>query len=97
MAVLSALLTRAVGGAAAIFQEIERTGPSIPTGPVLVAANHVNALLDPLVLFHTAGCPTRPLAKAPLFRHPLIGPFLKGLGGLPVYRRQEDPAQMALN
>ena len=74
---LRAQLTRVVGGAAALFQDIERTGPPIPDGPVLVAANHVNALLDPLVLFHTAGRPTRPLAKAPLFTHPLIGPFLK--------------------
>lgn len=97
MALVPALLTRAVGGLAAVFHEIDRTGPPIPEGPVLVAANHVNSLLDPLVLFHTAGRPTRPLAKAPLFRHPLIGPFLKGLGGLPVYRRQDDPGLMERN
>jgi glycerol-3-phosphate O-acyltransferase/dihydroxyacetone phosphate acyltransferase len=97
MPLLPTLITRAVGAAAALFQEIERRGPPIPEGPVLVAANHVNSLLDPLVLFHTAGRPTRPLAKAPLFRHPLIGPFLKGLGGLPVYRRQDDPTQMERN
>jgi glycerol-3-phosphate O-acyltransferase/dihydroxyacetone phosphate acyltransferase len=97
MPLLPTLLTRVVGGAAALFQEIERTGPPIPDGPVLVAANHLNSLLDPLVLFHTAGRPTRPLAKAPLFTHPFIGPFLKGLGGLPVYRRQDDPTQMDRN
>jgi 1-acyl-sn-glycerol-3-phosphate acyltransferase len=97
MTLLPTLITRAVGGAAALFQEIERTGPPIPDGPVLVAANHVNSLLDPLVLFHTAGRPTRPMAKAPLFHHPLIGPFLKGLGGLPVYRRQDDPTLMERN
>src|SRR5687767_11428879 len=97
MPLLPTLLTRVVGGAAALFQDIERTGPPIPDGPVLVAANHLNSLLDPLVLFHTAGRPTRPLAKAPLFTHPLIGPFLKGLGGLPVYRRQDDPTQMDRN
>lgn len=91
------LLTRAVGGAAALFQDIRRTGPPLPAGPVLVAANHVNALLDPLVLFHVAGRPTRPLAKAPLFQHPMVGPFLKGLGGLPVYRRQDDPTQLDRN
>jgi 1-acyl-sn-glycerol-3-phosphate acyltransferase len=94
---LPTLLTRVVGGAAALFQELERIGPPVPDGPVLVAANHLNSLLDPLVLFHTAGRPTRPLAKAPLFGHPLIGPFLWGLGGLPVYRRQDDPTQMARN
>lgn len=31
----------------------------------------------------------RTLAKAQLFQHPLIGPFLKLLGALPVHRRQE--------
>ena len=37
-----------------------------------------------------------PVAKAPLFRHPLIGPFLRLMGALPVHRRQEggtDPAR----
>src|SRR5690606_37832096 len=33
----------------------------------------------------------------PLFRHPLIGPVLKALGGLPVYRRQDHPDQMHQN
>jgi hypothetical protein len=38
------------------------------------------------------------LANAPLFAHPLIGPFLRPLGALPVRRRQEagnDPARNA--
>ncbi len=40
-----------------------------------------------------------PIAKAPLFRHPLIGPFLRLIGAIPVHRRQEaeggegDPAR----
>ena len=97
MAMLSTLRTRVVGAAAALFQDIERTGPPIPEGSVLVAANHVNALLDPLVLFHTMGRPSHPLAKAPLFRHPMIGPILKGLGGLPVHRPQDDPALLERN
>ncbi|PYO46661.1 MAG: acyltransferase, partial [Candidatus Rokuibacteriota bacterium] len=29
------------------------------------------------------------VAKAPLFRHPLIGPFLRAVGALPVHRREE--------
>jgi len=38
------------------------------------------------------------VAKAPLFSHPLIGPFLRLIGALPVHRRQEggtDPARNA--
>ena len=93
----AAILSRLVGWAVAVFHDVERTGPRLASGPVLVTANHPNALVDPLVIFRTAGRATRPLAKAPLFEHALIGTVLKGLGGLPVYRKQDDPALMHLN
>ena len=93
----SVLITRAAGWAAGVFQSIERTGGPIPSGPVLVVANHPNSLLDPLVVFRVAGRPTRPLAKAPLFRQRFVGTLLRGLGGLPVYRAQDDPSQMHRN
>jgi glycerol-3-phosphate O-acyltransferase / dihydroxyacetone phosphate acyltransferase len=94
---LPRIITKLAGWAVALFYDLERTGPKLPPGPVLVAANHPNALIDPLVIFRTAGRPTRPLAKAPLFEQALVGTVLKGLGGLPVYRRQDDPALMHLN
>jgi 1-acyl-sn-glycerol-3-phosphate acyltransferase len=81
----------------AIFYDLERSGPRVPDGPVLVTANHPNALVDPLLIFRTAGRLTRPLAKAPLFEHPLVGTMLRGLGGLPVYRREDVPELMHLN
>lgn len=90
-------LVRLLGWTAAVFFRIERTGPPVPEGPVLVVANHPNSLLDPLVVFRTAGRPTRPLAKAPLFDQPLVGFMLRALGGLPVYRRQDDAEQMHRN
>lgn len=93
----SRMITRVVGWAVAIFYDVERAGPGLEPGPVLVAANHPNALVDPLVIFRTGGRPSRPLAKAPLFEQILIGTVLKGLGGLPVYRKQDDPGQMHLN
>ena len=95
--VLPRIITKLVGWAVAIFYDLERTGPTLPDGPVLVTANHPNSLVDPLVIFHTAGRPTRPLAKAPLFQQALVGTVLRALGGLPVYRRQDDPALMHLN
>lgn len=94
---LPTIITRLVGWAVSIFYEVERTGPELVDGPVLVVANHPNALIDPLVIFHTGGRTTRPLAKAPLFEQALVGTVLKGLGGLPVYRREDDPSLMHLN
>jgi len=90
-------VARVVGRVASIFLRIERTGPEVPSGPVLVVANHPNSLLDPLVIFRTAGRPSRPLAKAPLFEQAFTGMFLKALGGLPVYRKQDHPELMHLN
>lgn len=94
---LPRLITKVVGWAVATFFDLARTGPRAPDGPVLLTANHPNALIDPLVLFRTAGRPTRPLAKAPLFEQAFVGTVLKGLGGLPVYRKQDDPSLMHLN
>ncbi len=94
---LPAVITKIVGWAVAVFYDVERTGPELVSGPVLVTANHPNALIDPLVIFHTGGRTTRPLAKAPLFEQLFVGTVLKGLGGLPVYRRQDDPELMHLN
>jgi 1-acyl-sn-glycerol-3-phosphate acyltransferase len=94
---LARMVTGLAGWAASVLLHIERSGHSIPNGPVLVVANHPNSLIDPLVIFRTAGRPTRPLAKAPLFEQLILGTVLRGLGGLPVYRRQDDPALMERN
>jgi 1-acyl-sn-glycerol-3-phosphate acyltransferase len=72
-------------------------GERVPAGgPLILAANHQNALVDPMLLLATVPRPLTPIAKAPLFRHPLIGPFLRLAGAVPVHRRQEgggDPAR----
>jgi len=94
---LPRIIIKIVSWAIGVFYEVERTGPRVGEGPVLVAANHPNSLMDPLMIFRTAGRRTRPLAKAPLFEQALVGTVLRGLGGLPVYRRQDDPERMHLN
>lgn len=94
---LSTGIVRLLGWSAGVFKQIERVGGPIPGGPVLVVANHPNSLMDPLVIFRTAGRRTRPLAKAPLFDQPGVGLVLRALGGLPVYRRQDDPSLMDRN
>jgi len=68
------------------------------SGSVIVAANHHNSIVDAMLLLTVIRRPLRTLANAPLFRHPLIGPFLRLIGALPVHRRQEagdDPARNA--
>ena len=97
MRLLPPLLTRFLGRAAGAFHHIERVGPPLPDGPVLVVANHPNSLLDPLVIFRVAGRSTRPLAKAPLFEQPGVGLLLRAMNGLPVYRREDHPELMDRN
>jgi glycerol-3-phosphate O-acyltransferase / dihydroxyacetone phosphate acyltransferase len=68
------------------------------SGPLVIVANHRNALVDPLLLFATLPRTLQPVAKAPLFHHPLLAPFLRLAGALPVHRRQDagsDPARNA--
>jgi 1-acyl-sn-glycerol-3-phosphate acyltransferase len=82
------------------YRRIEVVGAErIPsTGPLIVAANHHNSIVDAMVVLAVFPRPLRTLANAPLFRHPLIGPFLRLVGALPVQRRQEsgdDPARNA--
>jgi glycerol-3-phosphate O-acyltransferase/dihydroxyacetone phosphate acyltransferase len=67
-------------------------------GPLIIAANHHNALMDGVLLLATVPRRLVSVAKAPLFSHPLIGPFLRLIGALPAHRRQEggsDPMRNA--
>ena len=91
------MITRVVGAAAGIFYQVDSHGPPLPEGPVLVAVNHPNSLVDPLLVFRCSERLTRPLARSPLFDQLLLGPVLRALGGIPVYRRQDDPDAMHRN
>ena len=82
------------------YERIEIVGAeNVPAeGPLIVAANHHNSVIDAMILIATLSRPLRVLANAPLFRHPLIGLFLRTVRGLPVHRRKEagdDPAKNA--
>ena len=73
------------------YRRVELVGAErIPSsGPLIVAANHHNSIVDPMLIMATFPRRITVLAKAGLFRHPLIGPFLSAVGALPVNRRQE--------
>ena len=59
------------------------------TGGLIVAANHQNGLVDPMMLMATLPRTLRPLTKSTLFKHPIVAPFLRLAHAVPVYRRQD--------
>src|SRR5215212_6857596 len=81
------------------FQRIEVTGiEHVPLDtPVIFVLNHPNALVDPVFLLCLAPRPVSFLAKAPLFRMPVIGYLVKALDCLPVYRRQDEGEDITKN
>jgi 1-acyl-sn-glycerol-3-phosphate acyltransferase len=66
-------------------------------GPVMFVGNHNNSLIDPALVFVITARQVTFLAREPLFRAPLFGWVLRGLGALPVYRKQDHPGLMEKN
>ncbi len=95
------IVGRSVAGAAAwaagVYYRVERAGAGLPDGPLLIVTNHPNMLMDPLLALWVAGRRVRPLAKAPLFGLPVLGQVLRSLGGIPLYRVQDDPELLHRN
>lgn len=81
------------------FQRIEVTGiEHVPLKtPVIFVLNHPNALVDPVFLLCLAPRPVSFLAKAPLFRMPVIGYLVKAVDSIPVYRRQDEGEDVSKN
>jgi len=81
------------------FRRIEVTGVEhVPRDkPVIFVLNHPNALVDPVFLLCLAPRRVSFLAKAPLFRMPIIGYLVKALDSLPVYRRQDEGEDVTKN
>ena len=81
------------------FQRIEVTGVEhVPREtPVIFVLNHPNALVDPVFLLCLAPRQISFLAKAPLFRMPVLSYFVKAFDSLPVYRRQDEGEDVSKN
>jgi 1-acyl-sn-glycerol-3-phosphate acyltransferase len=94
--VLRALFSRALR---IFFRRIEvEGGRNVPSeGPVIFVANHLNSLVDPLLLLCFAPRRVSFLAKAPLFRMPLIGPFVRAFDSIPVHRQQDAGTDLSKN
>ena len=65
--------------------------------PVIFVLNHPNALVDPAFLLCLAPRRVSFLAKAPLFRMPVISYFVRALDSLPVYRHQDQGEDVTKN
>jgi 1-acyl-sn-glycerol-3-phosphate acyltransferase len=81
------------------FRRIEVTGlENVPdTGPVIFVLNHPNALVDPAFLLCLAPRRVAFIAKAPLFRMPVIGSLVRALDSLPAYRPQDQGQDVTRN
>jgi 1-acyl-sn-glycerol-3-phosphate acyltransferase len=96
--VFYAFIRALVSLALSLFYRVKVNAPATePEGPVIFVGNHPNGLIDPALVFIISHRRVTFLAKAPLFRMPVIGWILKGLEALPVYRKQDDPTQMRGN
>jgi len=81
------------------FRRVETEGlERVPmTGPLMFVLNHPNSLVDPVFVLCLAPRPASFLAKAPLFRIPLVGALVRGAGSIPVERRQDPGADLTKN
>ncbi len=78
------------------FRDVEVVGAPPPgTRGRLFAANHVNGLIDPILVVTSASFPIAPVAKAPLFRVPVLRALLKAVDAVPVVRKQDAPGRDA--
>ncbi|PWT96362.1 MAG: hypothetical protein C5B55_00095 [Blastocatellia bacterium] len=81
------------------FKQIEIVGLENVSleSPVIFVLNHPNALVDPVFLLCLAPRRVSFLAKAPLFRMPVLGFFVRAMDSLPVYRRQDEGEDVSKN
>ena len=94
---LYGLTRRVLAFALGCFYRIDRAGPVLPEGPLLLVGNHPNALVDPGLMIAVSSRPLTFLAKEPIFRMPVLGALVRALGALPVVRAQDDPSRMREN
>ncbi|MFN2512742.1 MAG: lysophospholipid acyltransferase family protein [Pyrinomonadaceae bacterium] len=81
------------------FRRVEVDGlENVPRkSPVIFVLNHPNALVDPAFLLCLAPRRVSFLAKAPLFKLPVLGFLVRALEALPVYRRQDEGEDVSRN
>ena len=64
---------------------------------VLLCANHVNALVDPVLVQAASTKTMRPLARSGLFNKLWLKPILSTVGAVPIYRATDDGVDTTQN
>lgn len=79
------------------FRDVEVAGdvPAKETGGRLFAANHVNALVDPILVLTHAPCDISPVAKSTLWKIPGLKWLLDAADAVPIIRRRDVPGKSA--
>lgn len=83
------------------FRQVEVEGlehvPVEGEGPLLVVANHVNGLIDPMLVLGSLPLFPRFLGKSTLWDIKPLRPFLEAARVIPVYRRQDQGVDISRN
>ena len=79
------------------FRNIELVGeaPKRSLGGRVFVSNHVNALIDPILVLTHVSCDVSPLAKSTLWNMPGLTWLLDTADAVPVVRRRDDPNKAA--
>jgi glycerol-3-phosphate O-acyltransferase / dihydroxyacetone phosphate acyltransferase len=79
------------------FRQIEIVGlEHVPhDGPVIFAGNHPNSLIDPVLIITTCGRKVHFAAKDSLFSGRIMRAILRGLGAVPIKRREDRDGDAA--
>jgi 1-acyl-sn-glycerol-3-phosphate acyltransferase len=75
------------------FRDIEATGaiPGRETGGRVFVGNHMNGLVDPILVLTSAPCAISPIAKSTLWKIPGLKFLLDAAGAVPLVRKKDDP------
>jgi glycerol-3-phosphate O-acyltransferase / dihydroxyacetone phosphate acyltransferase len=81
------------------FLDIQASGAeNVPTdGPVILASNHPNSIVDVAVLSTQTQRHIHYMAKSVLFKNPLVKTIFNNVGVIPVYRIQDNAEEVAKN